>query len=136
MSMVGVIAVCVLLAVVSNVMAADPNQPKETPKEKSKDNSLVIGVVSIVKDKDGNIVEIKVTAHKDIIYKVVLDEKGIELGKTLADKRARIEGAIEKKGDTQWVTVKTFSEPKIRADVKQAPKKPAGKPAPKPAPKQ
>ena len=134
MSMAGVITVCVLLAVVSNVMAADPNQPKETPKEKSKDNSLVIGVVSIVKDKDGNIVEIKVTAHKDLIYKVVLDEKGMELGKTLADKRARIEGSIEKKGETQWITVKMFSEPKIRADVKQAPKKPVGKPAP--APKQ
>ena len=123
MAMVGVVAVCVLLAVVSNVMAADANQPKE----KSKDNNLVIGIVTIVKDNDGNIAEIKVTAHKELIYKVVLDEKGIELGKTMADKRVRIEGTIEKKGEVQWVTVKTFSEVKARTDAK-----PKDKPAAKP----
>ena len=39
----------------------------------------------------------------------------------MADKRARIEGTIEKKGDVQWVTVKTFSEmkPKMDAPPKQ-----------------
>jgi len=123
MALVGVVAVCMLLAVVSNVMAADANQPKE----KSKDNNLVIGIVTIVKDNDGNIAEIKVTAHKDLIYKVVLDAKGIELGKTMADKRARIEGTIETKGKVQWLTVKTFSEVKARTDAN--PKaKPTGKP--------
>jgi hypothetical protein len=137
MAAVGVVAVCMLLAIVSNVMAADANQPKhtpkETPKEKSKDTSLVIGIVTITKDNDGNIAEVKVIAHKELVYKVVLDEKGIELGKTMADKRARIEGSIETKGDTKWLTVKTFGEPKGKPDAK--PKaKPAGKPAPKPAP--
>jgi hypothetical protein len=142
MAMAGVVAVCILLAVVSNVMAADANQPKETPKEKPKDNSLVIGIVSIVKDNDGNIVEIKVTAHKELIYKVVLDEKGIDLGKTMVDKRARIEGSIEKNGDIQWLTVKTFGDVKAGTQAKPKAKgkeKPAGKPAPKkpaPAPKQ
>ncbi len=114
MALVGVVAVCMLLAVVSNVMAADANQPKE----KSKDNSLVIGIVTIVKDNDGNISEIKVTTHKDLIYKVVLDEKGKELGKTMVDKRARIEGLIETKGNVHWLTVKTFSEVKPRTDAK------------------
>lgn len=113
MALVGVVAVCVLLAVVSNVMAADANQPKE----KSKDNNLVIGIVTIVKDNDGNIAEIKVTTHKDLIYKVVLDEKGKELGKTMVDKRARIEGLIETKGNVHWLTVKTFSELKPRTDA-------------------
>ena len=126
MVLVGVVAVCMLLAVVSNVMAADANQPKE----KSKDNNLVIGIVTIVKDNDGNIAEIKVTAHKDLVYKVVLDEKGIELGKTMADKRARIEGLVEMKGNVHWLTVKTFGELKPKTEAK--PKaKPAGKPAPK-----
>jgi uncharacterized alpha/beta hydrolase family protein len=107
MALVGVVAVCMLLAVVSNAMAADVNQPKE----KSKDsNSLVIGIVNVVKGNDGNIAEIKVTVHRQLIYEVVLDAKGIELGKTMADKRARIEGTIEKKGDVQWLTVKTFSD--------------------------
>ncbi|MGD0552988.1 MAG: hypothetical protein ABSB25_10105 [Sedimentisphaerales bacterium] len=118
MALVGVVAVCMMLAVVSNVMAADANQPKGTPKEKSKDISLVIGVVTAVKDNDGNIAEIKVTVHRSLIYKVVLDEKGIELGKTMADKRVKIEGTLEKKGDVQWVTVKLFSELKPRTDAK------------------
>ena len=120
-AMVGMVVVCVLLAVVSNVMAADANQPKGTPKEKSKDIKLVIGIVTVMKDNDGNFTEIKVTAHKELIYKVVLDAKGIELGKAMADKRARIEGTIEKKGDVQWLTVKTFSElkPRIGAPPKQ-----------------
>jgi hypothetical protein len=135
MSLVGVVTVCLLLGLVSNVMGADANQPKETPKEtpretpkeKSKDTNLVIGIVTIVKDNDGNIAEIKVIAHKELIYKVVLDEKGKELGKTMADKRARIEGLVEMKGNVHWLTVKTFGEVKARTDAK--PKaKPTGKP--------
>ena len=141
MALVVAVAVCMMLAVLSNVMAADANQPKETPKdspkEKSKDLMLVIGTVTIVKDKDENITEIKVTAHKDLVYKVVLDEKGIDLGKTVVDKRARIEGFIETKGNVQWLTVKTFSEvrrveTKPKANPKEKPAKPAPKPAPKP----
>jgi uncharacterized alpha/beta hydrolase family protein len=121
MALVVTVAVCMLLAVVSNAMAADANQPKV----KSNDsNSLVIGIVTVVKGNDGNIAEIKVTAHRELVYKVVLDAKGIELGKTMADKRVRIEGTIEKKGDVQWLTVKTFSDLKPRADVKPKPKPP------------
>ena len=132
MALVGVVAVCMLLAVVSNVMGADVNQPKQTPKEKSKDNRLVQGTVTVVKDNDGNITEIKVKATRELIYHVVLDEKGKEMGKTMADKIARIEGFIEIKGKVQWLTVKTFSEPKPRPDAKPTPKKPAPKPAPAP----
>ena len=112
MLLVGVVAVCLLLGLVSNAMGADANQPKQTPKEAPKDNNLVIGIVTVVKDNDGNFTEIKVTATKELIYQVVLDEKGKELGKTMADKRARIEGLIEIKGKVQWLTVKTFSNQK------------------------
>jgi ABC-type phosphate/phosphonate transport system substrate-binding protein len=130
MALVGMVAVCMLLAVVSNVMAADANQPKQTPREKgqTKDTKLVIGIVSAVKDNDGNITEIKVTAHKDLIYKVVLDEKGIELGKTMADKKARIEGLIEVKGNVHWLTVKTFGEVKAKTEANPKPKPPTSKP--------
>jgi hypothetical protein len=136
--LVGVVAVCMMLAVVSNVMAAEANQPKQTPRETPKDNSkdlnLVIGIVTLVKDNDGNIVEIKVAAHKELIYQVVLDEKGIDMGKTLVDRRARIEGTIETKGKVQWLTVKTFSEAKSQLPAKPG-QNPKAKPAPKPAPK-
>jgi hypothetical protein len=128
MALAGMVAVCMLLAIVSNVMAADANQPKGTPKEKSNDNKLVIGIVTVVKDNDGNITEVKVKAHRELIYQVVLDEKGKELGKTMADKRARIEGLIEIKSNVHWLTVKTFDEVKPRAEGKPRPK-PAGKPS-------
>jgi hypothetical protein len=127
MALAGVVAVCMLLAIVSNVMAADANSPKGTPKEKPKD-SPIIGVVTVVKDNDGNITEIKVKAHRDLIYQVVLDEKGIELGKTMADKRVRIEGTVEIKGDVHWLTVKTFEGVKAKAEPKPKPKPPADKP--------
>ena len=127
MVLVGVVAVCMMLAVVSNAMAADANQPKGTPKEKSKEPSLVVGLVTAVKDNDGNIAEIKVTVHKNLMYRVVLDEKGIELGKTMADKRVKIVGTIDKKGEVEWVTIKTFSELKARTDAKPK-EKPAAKP--------
>ncbi len=139
MALAGVVAVCMLLAIVGNVMAADANQPKhtpgETPKEKSSDDKLVIGTVTVVKDNDGNIIEIKVQQHRDVIYHVVLDEKGRELGKAMADRRARIEGSVETKDKTLWLTVKTFGEPRSGAPAKpnQKPKaKPPVKPAPKP----
>ena len=125
--LIALVAVCMILAVVSNAMAADPNQPKGPPKEKSKDTKLVIGVVTVMKDNDGNFTEIKVKATKELIYQVVLDEKGIELGKTMADKRARIEGTIEKKGNVEWLTVKTFGDLRPRGDTK-----PKDKPAAKP----
>jgi len=135
MALAGVVAVCMLLAIVSNVMAADANQPKGTPKEKSSGDKLVQGTVIVVKDNDGNITEIKVQAHKEVIYQVVLDEKGKELGKAMADRMARIEGSVETKDKTLWLTVKTFGEPKAGTPAKpnQNPKaKPPAKPAPKP----
>jgi hypothetical protein len=129
MSLVGVVAVCLLLGLVSNVMGADANQPKGTPKEKSKDNPPIIGLVTVVKDSNENITDIKVKVHRELVYQVVLDEKGKELGKTMADKRVKIEGTVEMKGDVHWLTVKTFIEFKPKTEAKPNPK-PAGKPRP------
>jgi len=66
--------------------------------------------------------------RRELIYQVVLDEKGIELGKTMADKRVKIEGTVEIKGDVHWLTVKTFSEVKAKPEPKPKPKPPTGKP--------
>jgi hypothetical protein len=128
-ALVGAVTVCMMLAVVSNAMAADPNRPKGTPKDKSKEQ-MVVGLLSVTKDNDGNFTEIKVTVIRNLIYRVVLDEKGKELGKALADKRVKIVGTVEKKGEVEWVTVKTFSEAKS-----QLPTRPDRTPNPKPAPK-
>jgi hypothetical protein len=136
MALVGAVAVCVLLGFVSNATAEDVNQPREnpgkTPKETPKDKeSLIIGIVSVIKDNDGNVTEIKVKAHKDLIYRVTLDEKGKEIGKTMADKKVRAVGTLEIKGDVKWLTVKTFSEVVAKSESKEKPKgkdKPAAKP--------
>jgi hypothetical protein len=66
---------------------------------------------------------------------VVLDEKSKEMAKSFADKRVRVEGIVETKGDVKWLTVETFGESKPKADAKPGAKsktKPAGKSASKP----
>jgi hypothetical protein len=127
-ALVGVVAVCMLLAIVSNVMAADANQPKGTPKEKSNDSNI-IGIVTVVKDSNENITDVKLKVHRELVYQVVLDEKGKELGKTMANKRAKIEGTVDIKGDVHWLTVKTFSEFKPKTEARPRPKPPAGRPS-------
>jgi len=149
-AMVGLATVCVLLGLAGNVFAEDVNQPrdipvdpnkqapketpkeppKEAPKENTRDIRLVIGIVNVVKDKDGNIAEISLTAHKDLIYKVVPDEKGKELAAAMAYKRARVEGFIETKDNVQGLAVQTFEESKATSGAKSK-EKPAKKPAPK-----
>jgi hypothetical protein len=157
-ALVGIIAICLLLSLMSNAMAQDPNTAKETPKEpnsaapqetpkespkeppkeqtkeQTKEKNLIIGILTAVKDNDGNVVEMTITAHKDLKYKVVINEKSKEMGQSFTDKRVRVEGTIEIKGDVKWLTVDTFSELKSRADAKPGAKskaKPAAKPAPK-----
>jgi hypothetical protein len=126
-ALAGVVAACVLLAIASNVMATDANSPKGAPNE----NKLVIGIVTVTKDNN-SITEIKVQAHRDVIYQVVLDDEGIKLGKAMADKMARIEGPVETKDKTLWLTVKTFGEPKHGTPAKPN-QNPKGKPPAKPA---
>jgi len=113
MALAGAVTTCLLLGLVSNTLAADPNQPKEPPKNKE---VIVVGTVSVVKDKDNNITEISVKTPRGITYQITLDDKGKELGKTLADKRVRITGTVETKGEVKWLTVVNFSEPKPRPE--------------------
>jgi hypothetical protein len=139
----GVVAICLVLSVMSNAMAEDANvakeipkepnkaapqetpkeSPKEAPKEQAKEKNLVIGILTIVKDNDGNIAEMTITAHKDLKYKVVIDEKSKEMANNFADKRVRVEGTIETKGDVKWLTVETFGDSKPRPDAKPGGKK-------------
>lgn len=98
-------AVSVLLGFVGNASAADANQHKATPKEKP---ATLKGVVSGVKDKDGNVTEVKLTVGKEV-YMITLDSKGKELGK-LAGKTIKVTGTLEVKDNEKWLTVKVYSE--------------------------
>jgi hypothetical protein len=142
-ALAGAVAICLVLFITSNARAQDANDaneipkepnktapqespketPKETPKEKEKEKKLVIGILKVVKDNDGNVAEITITAHKDLVYNVVFDEKSKEMVKNLADARVRVEGFVETKCDIKWLTVLTYDDTKPRPDAKAGRKK-------------
>jgi len=104
MALAGMVAVCMLLAIVSNVMAADANQPKQTPKDKP-----FIGIVKEVKDQNGVVTEVTVKSPRET-YQITLDAKGKELGKSMDGKRVKIVGTLEVKNGVKWLTVEKYSE--------------------------
>ena len=73
----------------------------------------------LVKDKDGNITSVKIIAKPDLAYYVVLDEKGKELGKTMAGKMVKVHGTVETKDNAKWLTVKEFKETKEKEEPKK-----------------
>ena len=149
--MSGAVAICLVLFITSNAAAQDANDaneipkepnktspqeppkesPKEPPKEQAKDKKLVIGILTVAKDNDGNIAEISIEMAKNLIYKVVIDEKSKEMVKSLADTRVRVEGFVETKGDVKWLTVLTYDDTKPKPNARKGAKskaKPAAKP--------
>ena len=141
------VAIFLLLFITSNTTAQDANDaneipkepnktspqepPKESPKEQAKDKKLVIGILKVVKDNDGNIAEISIEMAKNLIYNVVIDEKSKEMVKSLADARVRVEGFVETKGDVKWLTVLTYDDTKPKPNARKGAKskaKPAAKP--------
>jgi hypothetical protein len=118
MSLVGVVAVCMLLAIVSNVMAADANQPKQTPKDKP-----FIGIVKEVKDQNGVVTEVTLKSPREM-YQVTLDAKGKELGKSMDGKRVKIVGTLEVKNGVKWLTVEKYSEEPAAKHKEQPAEKP------------
>ena len=106
-------AVSALLGFVGNASAADANQHKETPKEKQ---VTLKGVVSEVKDKDGNVTEVQLTVGKEV-YMITIDSKGKELGK-MAGKTAKVTGTLEVKDNVKWLTVKTYGEAPAKSETK------------------
>ena len=119
MTLAAAVTTCVLLGLVSDTQAADPNQPKKMARNKE---VVVVGTVSAVKDNDGNATDVKIKTAKDLIYQVTLDDKGKELGKTMADKKVRVVGTLETKGEVKWLTIIKFSEQKARPEPNSPPK--------------
>ena len=119
MTLAAAVTTCVLLGLVSDTQAADPNKPKKMARNKE---VVVVGTVSAVKDNDGNATDVKIKTAKDLIYQVTLDDKGKELGKTMADKKVRLVGTLETKGEVKWLTIIKFSEQKARPEPNSPPK--------------
>ena len=117
----GLVVVFSLLGIAGNLRAADPNKPKAAHKTKE---VSVTGTVSAIKDSQGNITEVKVKTAKGVTYDVTLNEKGKEMGQTMADKKVKAEGTTETKNRAKWLTVEKFSEPVVKSGTKHQPKAP------------
>ena len=88
---------------------------------------VVQGVVTVTKDANNVINKVTLTAKDKVVYNVVLDEKGKELGKTMASKEVEVSGILSKEAGQETIKVMTFKA------VEKVPEAPAS--APKPAPK-
>jgi hypothetical protein len=119
MTLAAAVTTCVLLGLVSDTQAADPNQPKKMARNKE---VVVVGTVSAIIANDSNAADIKIKTAKDLTYQITPDEKGKELGKTMVDKRVRAVGTLETKGEVKWLTVIKFSEQKARPEPNSPPK--------------
>ena len=64
MALVGAVAVC-MIAGGCEQCDGSRREPAKGIEKSNDSNSLVIGIVTVVKDNDGNITEIKVTAHRE-----------------------------------------------------------------------
>lgn len=108
---VACLAVLVLGAVLTDVCFGE---------EKKVEKITVTGVVCVMKDDNDKITDVWVTDDNDEYYDIVLDEKGKKLGKEMEGKRAEVKGTIERKDDTNWVTVQEYKEaPKKKEDEEE-----------------
>ena len=94
----------------------------------------VQGVVNVTKDAN-EITKVTVTTKDKAVYEVVLNMKGLALGKEMANKEVEVEGTVSKKGTQEWIKVQSYKAVEKAAEVAPAPKaepKPETKPAPQP----
>jgi hypothetical protein len=102
--------------------------------EEPKPVKVVQGVVTVTKDANNVINKVTLTAKDKVVYNVELNLKGLELGKTMANKEVEVSGTISKEAGQETIKVMTFKAVEKAPEAAPAPK-PEPKPAPKPAPK-
>jgi hypothetical protein len=94
--------------------AAEPSPPEPVK---------VQGMVNVNKDVNDVITKVTVVTKDKVVYHVMLDEKGKELGKAMAYKEVEVEGIVSEIGIQKWIKVQSYKE------VEKAPK---AAPAPEP----
>jgi hypothetical protein len=104
----------IAIAALLSTMCFAADEPKAAPKP---DVVKVQGIVNVTKDANNVVTKVVVVAEKEI-YNVVLDAKGLDLGKTMDGKKAEIQGTVAKKGTELLLTVQSFKA------VEVAPPKP------------
>jgi hypothetical protein len=68
----------------------------------------VQGVVDVTKDAAGVITKVTLTTEDEVVYNVVLDAKGLELGQEMADEEVEVEGTVSKQDGQEWITVQSY----------------------------
>jgi len=66
------------------------------------------GFVSTYVDANGVVESVQLTTDENVTYEVVLDEKGIELGKKMDGKEVEVNGIVTEKDEQKWVKVQSF----------------------------
>ena len=102
--MLAAVAMVGFLFAVGASAATDANKPAAKGKQ-----ITVVGKVQEHKDKKGTVERVKVVTEKDKHYWVVLDAKGLELGKTMAGKEVEVTGTVHVKNDIHWLTVEKYT---------------------------
>jgi predicted xylose isomerase-like sugar epimerase len=65
------------------------------------------GFVSVLRDANDAIISVQLVTDEDT-YKVVLDEKGLELGEEMEYEKVEVEGIVSEKDEQKWLKVLKF----------------------------
>jgi hypothetical protein len=65
------------------------------------------GFVSVIRDVNDVIISVQLVTDDDT-YDVVLDTKGLELGKEMEDREVEVEGVVSEKDGQKWLKVLVF----------------------------
>jgi len=68
----------------------------------------VQGVVNVTKDANDVITKVTVVTKDKVVYNVVLNLTGLDLGKAMANKEVEVEGIVSKEGVQNWIKVQSY----------------------------
>ena len=99
--LIGAVCLAMTVTLVSGLvsLAAEGSEPNVVTLQ---------GFVSTYVDANGVIESVQLTTDEDITYEVVLDEKGIELGKEMDGKEVEVNGIVTEEDEQKWVKVQSF----------------------------
>jgi hypothetical protein len=81
---------------------------EQTPGVEQPKLTKVQGVVNVTKDANDVITKVTLVTKDKVVYNVVLNLKGHELGKTMADKEVEVEGVVSTIGGENRIRVQSY----------------------------
>jgi hypothetical protein len=100
------ITVCMIAVSAVPLFGEDANKPSPSKPAPEGEKITITGIVSAVRDKQGELVEVMISS-KTVEYNVVIDAKGKELGE-LKGKFATAVGIAKIENQVKWLTVISF----------------------------